>query len=327
MTASADIRQPVHTRSGLRHVVTLHPVATFLLLVFSVNIVVAQVPVLTRRDILPFDLALYESLGPILGVALPAFVVVAVARGRDGVRELAGRCLRWRVSLRWYLFAFLSVPALVLVCVGVVFGQALFVVLANRWTEVFTTVLPQLVLLSLCFIVAEEIGFTGFLQARWQDRFGPLKASVLVTLPFAAYHLPVVMVESRFGLAQMHLALAFLGALAVLQLFGRVVIMWLYNVTGSSVLLVGLWHASFNATTSAFGRTFAVPGDIRNADLAGFWIPSAAVAVLAVVVVVLTHGWLAFRSEAASWRRQPSSAARKVSPEGSSQLTPKERSL
>jgi uncharacterized protein len=327
MTASADIQQPVHPGPGLRRVVALHPVATFLLLMFSVSIAVAQVPVLTRRDILPFDLALYESLAPIFGVALPAFVVVAAARGREGVRELAGRCLRWRVSLRWYLFAFLSVPALVLLCAGVVFGRALLVVLANRWTEVFTTVLPQLVLLSLCFIVAEEIGFTGFLQARWQDRFGPLKASLLVTIPFAAYHLPVVMVESGFRLAQLHLALAFLGVLAVLQLFGRVVIMWLYNVTGSSVLLVGLWHASFDATTSAFGRTFAVPGGIRNAELAGFWIPSAVVAGLAALVVVLTRGRLAFRTEAASGRRQPPFPAQKVSVEGSSQPTAKERAL
>ena len=88
MTASAEIRQPDHRRSGLRRVVALHPVATFLPLVFSVNITVAQVPVLTRRDILPFDLALYESLGPILGVALPAFVVIAAARGRRASANL-----------------------------------------------------------------------------------------------------------------------------------------------------------------------------------------------------------------------------------------------
>ena len=84
--------------------------------------------------------------------------------------------------------------------------------------------------------------------------------------------------------------------LAVLQLFGRVVMMWLYNVTGSSVLLVGLWHASFDATTSAFGRTFAIPGAAWNAELAGFWIPSAVVVVFAVLVVVLTRGRLAYHS-------------------------------
>ena len=89
MTASADIRQSVH-RSRLRRVVALHPVATFLLLMFSVNIAVSQVPVLTRRDILPFDLALYESLGPILGVALPAFVVVLPPAGGRACASLRG---------------------------------------------------------------------------------------------------------------------------------------------------------------------------------------------------------------------------------------------
>jgi len=327
MPIPAAIRQGVPSGSAVRRLIARHPVAVFLGLVFSVSAAVASVPVLTRRDILPFDLALYESLGPLLGVALPAFVVVGATAGRQGVRDLASRCLRWRVGLGWYLFALLSIPAAVLLCVGALFGRALLVVLADRWMLLFAVVVPQLVLLILCCIVAEEVGFTGFLQARWQDRFGPLKASLLVTVPFAVYHLPNVMVESGLGLAQLHLALALLGVLAVLQLFGRVVIMWLYNVTGSSVLLVGLWHASFDATTSAFGRTFAVPGGIRNAELAGFWMPSAVVAVLAVLVVVLTRGRLAFRTEAVSRRRQPSFPAQKVSLDGSSQFTARERAL
>ena len=297
MTASAAVRRRVPQGSGLRRLIARHPVAVFLLLVFSVSIAVAQVPVLTRRDILPFDLALYDSLGPLLGVALPAFVVAGATGGREGVRELASRCLRWRLRLRWYLFTLLSVPAGVLLSAYALFGRALLEVLADRWTLLFTAVLPQFVLLALCFIVAEEVGFMGFLQARWQGRFGPLKASLLVTIPFAAYHLPSVMVESGLGLAELHLALALLGVLAVLQMFGRVVMMWLYNVTGGSVLFVGLWHASFDATTSAFGRTFAIPGAALNAELAGFWIPSVVVVALAVLVVVLTRGRLAYRSQ------------------------------
>ena len=318
MTASGIVQQRTPHGQALRRLVARHPVATFLLLVFSVSVAVAQVPVLTRHDIMPFDLALYDALGPILGVALPAFVVVAVTGGRKGVRELASRCLRWRVGLRWYAFAFLSIPAGVLLCAGAVFGQPLIVVLAERWTSLFTAVLPQFVLLVICCIVAEEVGFMGFLQARWQSRFGPLKASLLVTVPFAVYHLPSLMVESGLGLAQLHVALAFLGVLAVLQLFGRVVMMWLYNVTGSSVLLVGLWHASFDATTSAFGRTFAIPGAAWNAEVAGFWIPSAVVAVFAVLVVVLTRGRLAYHSPRLAQPEQPPlRVERTASPEGS----------
>jgi len=319
MTASGTVRQRTPHGQALRRLVSCHPVATFLLMVFVISVVVAQVPVLTRRDILPFGLALSDSVGPVLGVAVPAFLVVAAVNGREGVRELASRSLRWRAGLRWYAFAFLSVPAGVLLCVGALYGRPLVVVLTDRWTALFTAVVPHLVILIICCIVAEEVGFMGFLQARWQDRFGPVKASLLVTIPFAVYHLPGLMVDSGLGLAQLHLALAFLAVTAVLLLFGRVVMMWLYNVTGSSVLLVGLWHASFDVTTTAFGRTFAVPGG--NAGLAGFWIPSAVVVVLAVLVFALTRGRLARTSPGEAGRGQrPPRQERTASTEGSSLL-------
>src|SRR5690349_10937888 len=41
----------------------------------------------------------------LLGPALAAFAVTAVTSGRPGVRDLAGRMLRWRVPGRWWLFA------------------------------------------------------------------------------------------------------------------------------------------------------------------------------------------------------------------------------
>lgn len=296
MTVPVATRQPASHRM-LRRLVARHPVAAFLVMVYSVSSAVALVPFLTRRDILPFDLALYDSFAPIFGVALPAFIVVAATGGRDGVRDLARRCLRWRVGVRWYLFAFFSVPVAVLLCASAVFGRAQLDVLVDNWVLLFTAVLPQLVFLILFFIVAEEVGFMGFLQARLQDGYGPLKASVIVTIPFALYHLPTLMVENGFGLAQLHIALGFLGILAVLQMFGRIVIMWLYNATGYSVLLVGLFHSSFDATTSAFGRTFVVPGPAGTAFLSGFVIPSAVVALFAVMVVVFTRGRLSYKPD------------------------------
>jgi CAAX protease family protein len=301
MTLLADNTRQARRSSSLRLLVSRHPVAAFLTMVFVVNVAVACVPVLTRNDVLPIaNMPLYGILGPIFGVALPAFLVVAAAAGRAGVRELGSRCLRWRVDLRWYLVAFLSVPIATLLCATAVFGGELLDVLAARWTQLFTNVLPQLVVLIVFAIVAEEIGFMGFLQARWQDRFGPLKASVLVTVPFALYHVPNLMVESHLGFSKIFLLLAYLTILAVLQMFGRIVMMWLYNVTGSSVLLVGLWHSSFDATTTAFGRTFAIAGPVWKAEVAGFWIPSAVIAVFAILAVALTRGRLGCRASGES---------------------------
>src|SRR5689334_21745577 len=144
MTVSADITQRARRGSRLRLLVSRHPVAAFLAMVFAVNIVVACVPVLTRPDVLPVVyMPLYSILGPIFGVALPALLVVAATGGRAGVGELASRCLRWRVGVRWYLVAVLSVPIATLLCATVVFGGDLLDVLASRWTQLFTSVLPQ----------------------------------------------------------------------------------------------------------------------------------------------------------------------------------------
>jgi membrane protease YdiL (CAAX protease family) len=268
-------------------------------MVYAVNIAVALSPQLTRRDILPFDLAPYDSLGHIFGVALPAFIVVAAMHGRAGVRDLALRSLRWRVGVRWYLIALLGVPVATVLCASVIFGLAPLNVLVEKWELLFTVVLPQLVLLIVFYNVAEEVGWTGFLQARLQDRHGPLKASVIVTVPFALFHLPSWMVEFELGLTQLHLALLLTGVFGISQFFGRIIIMWLYNNTHYSVLLVGMFHSSFNVTASAFGPFIPLPPGST------FLIAAPVVAVAAMLLVVFTRGRLSYKPE----RTPPPAAA------------------
>jgi uncharacterized protein len=293
MTTPAATPQPA-PHSALRRLVVRHPVATFLVMVYAINTAVALSPLLTRRDILPFGLAPYDSLGHIFGVALPAFIVVAATSGKTGVRDLASRSLRWRVGVRWYLVALFGMPVAVVLCASAIFGLAPLNALVEKWQLLLTVVLPQLVLLILFFNLAEEVGWTGFLQARLQERHGPLKASVIVTLPFALFHLPGWMVEFGLGLSQLHLALLLTGIFGISQLFGRVVIMWLYNNTKYSVLLVGMFHSSFNVTTSAFGPFIPVPAGST------FLIAAPVVALAAVLIAVFTRGRLSYEPERTS---------------------------
>jgi len=292
VTVPAATPQPASHYSALRRLVARHPVAIFLAMVYAVNIAVALSPLLTRRDNLPFGLAPYDSLGHIFGVALPAFIVVAAMHGRAGVRDLARRSLRWRVGVRWYLIALLGVPISTVLCASVIFGLAPLNALVEKRELLFTVVLPQLLLLIVFYNVAEEVGWTGFLQARLQDRHGPLKASVIVTLPFALFHLPSWMVEFELGLAQLHLALLLTGVFGISQFFGRIIIMWLYNNTYYSVLLVGIFHSSFNVTTSAFGNAF-IPVPAGST----FLIAAPVVAVAAVLIVVFTKGRLSYEPD------------------------------
>jgi membrane protease YdiL (CAAX protease family) len=209
--------------------------------------------------------------------------------GRAGVRDLAERCLRWRVGARWYLFALLGVPIGVLVGASAIYGLTPLTALMDKWLLLVTVMVPQLLLFIVFSNDPEEIGWMGFLQVRLQERHGPLKASLIVTLPFALYHLPGLMVDEGFGLAQLPLALGELGVIAILQLFGRVVMMWLYNNTNHSVLLVGLFHSAFDVTTQREFGAF-IPGPAGTGTL----IASGVVAVAAVLIVIFTRGRLSY---------------------------------
>jgi membrane protease YdiL (CAAX protease family) len=252
-----------------------------------VNIAIALPAVRTYLPSLPFHLV-QSMLAHIFGSAVPAFLVVAAMHGRAGVRDLTRRCLRWRVRPQWYLFALLGVPFGVLA--SAIFGLAGLPALVAQWPLLVTVAVPQLLLFIVLSNGPEEIGWMGFLQARLQERHGPLKASLIVTLPFALYHLPGLMVDEGFGLAQLHLALAELGVIAILQLFGRVVMMWLYNNTNHSVLLVGMFHSAFDVTTQPeFGGFIPAPAGT------GTLIASGVVAVAAVLIVVFTRGRLSYK--------------------------------
>ena len=294
------------SRSSVRPMVARHPVAAFLVICYAVNWAAAVPWFRTRTDILPLDLPMWGSLGTIFGVALAAFLVIAATDGRAGVRDLARRSLRWRVGVRWYLVALFGLPMAVLAGATALFGAAPLNALADKWQLLFTVGLPTLLLQLALFNLPEEIGWTGFLQAGLQDRHGPLKASLIVTAPFALFHLPDLFVQ--LGLAS---ALVFLPVLAIAHLFSRVVIMWLYNTTGRSVLLVGLFHASFNATVAG-GREF-IPGPAGTALV----IATGVIVLAAVALVVATRRRLAYETSPAvraATAARPAAAATGTTP-------------
>jgi uncharacterized protein len=262
-----------------------HPVAGFLAVAYTVSIGVALLRL--QGDIpLPFNLTVLSVVDTVVGVALPAFLVVAAVYGRAGVRDLARRSLRWRVGLRWYLLAVVGLPVTTTAAASALYGTTPIDALASKWTLVFTLLLPDLLLRLVLLNLAEEIGWLGFLQARLQDRYGPLKACGLIEIPFAIWHVPSVLVDYA---GQLSVALLVLGFFTIAQLFGRVVIMWLYNSTRRSVLLVGLYHATHNMTINHLpGELLGVPPE------AGFFIVTGIVAITAVAIILLTRGRLGY---------------------------------
>jgi hypothetical protein len=85
------------------------------------------------------------------------------------------------------------------------------------------------------------------------------------------------------------------GALVMMMAFFRIVVMWLYNGSGRSVLVVALFHSAYNSATSLGEQRFTgelIPGSAQ------LLIAFGALVAVAVILVVLTGGRLAYERAA-----------------------------
>ena len=207
--------------------------------------------------------------------------------GKAGVRDLARRSFRWRVPLRWYLISLLAPLLIFLIAVTILYGFAPLRALAQNRLLLFTAFLPALAIMILLNNVAEEIGWTGFVFARFQDRHGPLRAALVTTPFFWLFHVPSFYVETRSWATT---AVA-LGFLLLPHLASRFIVGWLYNGAGSSVLIAGLFHSMHNAIVNSAGlvAVVALPQFEVLVIIAGIVVLAAA------IIAVATRGRLGLR--------------------------------
>jgi membrane protease YdiL (CAAX protease family) len=283
------------SQSTLRCMVARHPVTSFLIMVYAFGWTT-----LISADYVGLPFLLVSSLGVVFGLALPAYLVTAATSGKAGVRDLLGRSLKWRVGVGWYLLAFLGLPFATLLVAVVFPGATPLEALARYWPLFFTMFVPGILIPLVITHSFEEAGWTGFMQDALQDTHGPMLASVMVAPAFVLFHLPFSFLEApQVTLAVVQLALVQLAVQTIVVVFFRVVITWLYNGSGRSVLIVALFHSAFNSAGT--GSEYAT-GFIKEliSGPAALLIPIAVVAVVAVVVTVLTRGRLAHERERAT---------------------------
>ena len=87
--------------------------------------------------------------------------------------------------------------------------------------------------------------------------------------------------------------------------FARALFVWFYNRTGSSVLLVAIFHASFDAAISQLSRDI-----VPASNTAGFFIFTGVIVVFATAVIIATKGQLGRAKEAVETQAGVSDADR-----------------
>jgi CAAX protease family protein len=237
-------------------------------------------------EILPFGLPLHGVFMS-LGAGLAAFLVTAALSGRAGVADLARRGLRWRVPVRWYLIALLSVPVGATLISLLIYGPQGLATPSGGWPRALAEVAAVFMLQLVLFQLAEEIGFTGFLQHHWQDRYHPMKLTLYVALLWAVWHMPDHFAEEGWGVEALISAPIIFAIEVVSLFFARAIFVWFYNRTGSSVLLVAIFHASFDAAISQLS-----PDVVPGSNTVRFLIFSGVIVLFATAVIIATKGQL-----------------------------------
>ncbi|WP_423999141.1 CPBP family intramembrane glutamic endopeptidase [Haloarcula salina] len=229
-------------------------------------------PLVLANDLQTMLFIMVGGFGPLVAAALVTWAI------GDSLREWAGQLLRWRVPIRYWVFALLF-PA-----IAVIVASAIHIVVFDgQFDPPSTSVLLLYPVLFLqVFLVGggnEELGWRGFALPRLQESYSALASSLLIGVGWFAWHLPLFLVSGSSQAGDP----VYYYALAVIAL--SVVFTWVYNETGGSVLATMVLHASVNTSGILYlvGGGTALQTALPNGLL-------AIVFFVAALVVVAVYG-------------------------------------
>jgi membrane protease YdiL (CAAX protease family) len=220
---------------------------------------------------------------------LAAILLTGLAYGKAGFRELLSRLLRWRVGIRWYAVALLIAPLTmlaVLLTLSLVspafrpllfveedpFGLLLFSVVVGLWVGIF-----------------EELGWIGFaVPTLLGRRSRVLGTGLIVGFLYAAWSFLIVYLSQASDPTPGTLPMVIFLAVSLFTWLPayRVLMVWVYERTNGSLLVVMLMSASFvvawNSLNNALAQTLTT--------LTAFYLVMTVVWCAIVAVVALAQG-------------------------------------
>jgi membrane protease YdiL (CAAX protease family) len=214
---------------------------------------------------------------------LAALIVIAVAEGKLGFRDLGARVIRWRVPWYWYAVA-IGVPLAVRFLSAAVNagpgGAPAPEWTGLAWSSFVIAFLVRLVN-PMDGPMGEEPGWRGFAVPRMQARLSPLVSALILGVLVAGWHLPLVF----FG---------DVGTIGLVSTFAVTIFyVWLFNHARGSVLLTLISHSVQGSI--AMGDLGFVGADLARQE----WLECVAWLIVAAGVIVLDR---------AAWRVAPAEA-------------------
>jgi membrane protease YdiL (CAAX protease family) len=197
---------------------------------------------LSRAASVPFASTPLSGAVYLFGVFAPALVALSFSAwegGRAGVITLLRRIIQVPGNAWWFVFAIGYIAAIKLVAALM---NRLF---AGEWPHFGDTRLLVLLIATIISTPAqsgEEIGWRGYALPRLAASMGLARASIVLGLIWALWHLPFFFIPGT-DKSDQSLPLYLLQVTAL-----SVALAWLYWRTNESLLIVMLMHAAVNNT-------------------------------------------------------------------------------
>jgi membrane protease YdiL (CAAX protease family) len=233
----------------------------------------------------------YAVPAMLLGPSLAGILLTGLLYGRAGLRDLLSRLLRWRVGARWYAVALLTAPLLFTVVLFALSLTSLEFLPRILTTSDKAALLLTGIAVGLGAGIFEELGWTGFAIPRMRLRYGVLGTGLVVGVLWGAWHFFMNYWASGVTSGELSLAVfvpTWLLGVIVGQLPAyRVLMVWVYDRTGESLLVAMLMHVSLAAST-----VILMPPMPGVASVILSFVPAAAMWVVVGAVAVANGGHL-----------------------------------
>ena len=171
-----------------------------------------------------------------LSPALTVGFISLVLNERNIIEKIKEKFFLNKSIIRWMIPA-ITIPFLLIAGSSMVLS--FFNVEFVPWTGSFSFYTISFIAM-LIGSTAEEIGWRGFLLPNLQKKHSPFVSSIIVGILWGVWHLNFTGGITGF----------LLYTITIIEM--SILMTWLYNRTGGSLILMSLWHLTFNLSSHFF---------------------------------------------------------------------------
>ena len=228
----------------------------------------------------------------VFGPSIAGVVVVILTKGKDGMEKLTKSALHGKVGIRWWGVALLisGFIGLISVALNIFLGGELpsFRFFREEWY-----LIPVFFLFTLIGgPLGEEFGWRGFALPKLQNKWGAMPASIMLGIIWALWHLPLFFQE---GSIHIQMGFKLLPYYVLGQIALTIIMTWVYNKTGGSLLLGGIiLHNADNLWATLLFTSETMTSAFEGGTQAQF---DPQLYILATLVGVITAIILAFATK------------------------------